>query len=74
MKIEAMAFPPDTVNVHKTRAEISRELRLVITQYYGQKQKLFFASTPYFMSVTTEVNAGLKPNCIVSSMCSSLHH
>lgn len=26
------------------------------------------------MSVTIEVNAGLKPSCIVSSVCSSLHH
>lgn len=74
MEIEAMAFPLDTVDVHKTRADISRELRFVITQCYGQKQKLFFASTAYFMSATTEVNTGLKPSCIVSSVCSSLHH
>lgn len=74
MKIEAMAFPLDTVNMHKTRADISREPRLVITQCYEKKQELFFASTPYFMFVTTEVNTGLKPNCIVGSTSSPLHH
>ena len=68
MKIEAMAFPPATAHVHETGPEITRDLRLVVSQCYGQKQKLFCASTLYFISVTTDVKTGLKAtDCVVGS-------
>lgn len=67
-------IPPAAAKVHRTELEITKDLRLVITQCYGQKQKLFCASALYFLSVITDVKTELKPaNCIVSSTCSSLH-
>lgn len=65
---------PSGYRQHAQNQSRHQQRAKVITQGYGQKQKLFFACTSYFMVFITEVNTGLKPSCIASSMCSSLSH